>query len=103
MDPDKDGRGGSQRPPSRPMKVNIFNLVHASWAVRLVMPNDLAISKTITLQTNEIDGNSSILNSIFLAGGDNSGGDLGHNCAEIIAFGLRVLSVSGRLPCIPII
>ena len=48
--------------------------------------------------------NSSVLNSIFLAGGDNSGGDLGHYCAKIITLGLRMLSSRGGLPgCVPVI
>ena len=43
----------------------------------------------------------SAFNSISLAGGDD--GDLGHHCAELIAFGLGMLSMSEGLPHIPII
>lgn len=45
-----------------------------------------------------------VLNSIPLASGDSSSGNLGHYCAEIVTLGLRMLGTSGGLPgCVPII
>ena len=45
---------------------------------------------------------SSVFNSVFLASSDDSSSDLCHYCAEIITFGLRMLS--GGLPgCVSVV
>ena len=47
---------------------------------------------------------SSVFDSIFLASGDGSDGDLFHYRAELVVLGLNMLGVSGELPgCILII
>ena len=64
------------------------------------------IVTTLILHTERAKTNSSsVCNPIFLTGGNDSGSDFGHCCAEIITFGLRILSTSGGLPgsCVPVV
>ena len=83
----------------------VFPVSYTLYSGRLVVPNHLlAIPKILTLHTNRIDRNSSsLVNSISLMGSGGNHGDLVHYRTEFVTLELRVLSVAGGLPWVPLV